>query len=93
MIAGKTRLPLKLFLALISFLVAFFIIKKRVKFKNNKYYGKKNQLVIFWACTGVVVVIVGAAVGQTNHKLTKPELLNNRFNSIFYRSLPRVLWT
>ena len=29
MIAGKTRLPLKLFLALISFLVAFFIIKKK----------------------------------------------------------------
>lgn len=51
--------------------------------------AKKNQLVIFWVCT----VVVGAAVGQTNLKLTKPELLNNRFNSIFYRSLPRVLWT
>lgn len=92
MIAGKTCLPLKLFLALISFLVAFFIFsKKELNLKIINIMAKNNQLVIFWVYTAVVVVVnivllllLAAAVGQTNLKLTKPELLNNRFNSIFY---------
>lgn len=78
----------------------FYLKKKELNLKIINIMAKNNQLVIFWVYTAVVVVVnivllllLAAAVGQTNLKLTKPELLNNRFNSIFYWSLPRVLWT
>ena len=54
MIAGKTRLPLKLFLALISFLVAFFYHKKELNLKIINIMAKKTS----WLFSGFVLLLL-----------------------------------